>query len=100
MNQKCQNHAGRDQKDVSKCISFSIIRLTNSYISSHQVDNPECSHQVDDFHDRVVQRNEGKEEVQVATDKDQGIQLLCFQRYSYTTRDRVRESFDMYETTQ
>jgi hypothetical protein len=89
MNQKGKDHAWHDQKYISKRIPFFIIRLSNDNIRSHQINNPKCCHQVDYFHDRVVERNVRKEEVQVSTDKDQQVQLLCFQRNTCTNRDRV-----------
>lgn len=51
-------------------------------ISGHQLNHPQLSRRNTCQQTDSSQRDVGVEEVEVAADEDQGIQLLCLQRYS------------------
>mmetsp|Transcript_26757 Transcript_26757/g.47647 ORF Transcript_26757/g.47647 Transcript_26757/m.47647 type:complete len:211 (+) Transcript_26757:238-870(+) len=74
-----EDGARHDEEEDAKGVLLTVIRRPHHLVVPHVVHNGARGTKENQLHDRVVQGNVAREEVQVAADKHKRIQLLCLE---------------------
>lgn len=79
MKNESQDKATQNKKVMAKCVQFTIICAPHSSVIPHTPHNCQRAHNKHHFHHGIVQREEISKQIQVPSQKDNRIQLLCLQ---------------------
>lgn len=64
INYEREDRTGNEKKLHAECVVIAVVCRLEFHV--HQVDRAERRGEIEDFHERVVQRDEMREQVQVA----------------------------------
>ena len=77
---KSQKKACKEEEIMPKGIELFIVRTPDKRMVPHAPNDSESANNKHQFHNSIVDWNEVGEEIQIARQKHQRVQLLCLQR--------------------
>lgn len=80
INYERENRTGYKKKLHAECVVIAVVCRLEFHV--HQVDRAERWGEIEDFHERVVQRDEMGEQVKVACGEHDRKQYLTLARYT------------------
>lgn len=82
IDEESEHGAGNEQELNAERVVLAVVGRLEFNV--HQIDSAQRRREIEDFHERVVERNEVGEQVQVASDEHDGEQDLTLARNSFS----------------
>lgn len=80
MHKKRQKKAPQNEKIMAKCIDIFIVRAPHHSVQPHAPHDRQRAPNEHQLHHSIIDRDEVCEQIQVASHKHYGVQLLCLKR--------------------